>query len=143
MVNQTTERQNLELAKDILEKEITYWNEKRWRIFSWSNNLLAGGIAGATALFPTQEVDNVVRAIIVIAVIIVTFYSIAWLNYSLNIRDSYRRQLWKVYCDIGLSGKVKPLNELKILTPIISYELTVFSLGIITSSMIAIPIFLK
>lgn len=131
------------IAKEIIEREITYWNEKRWRVFSWSSNLLIGSLAGATFLKKKNALSYHARLLLVIAVFSLTFYSVLWLYRSNKVRSKLREKLMIIYTEFGFDSIIESLSDIYTSSIGYSYEVTVIILGIVSSLMIILPAHLK
>lgn len=127
------------IAKEIIEREITYWNEKRWRVFSWSSNLLIGSLAGATFLKEKTALSYHERLLLVIAVFSLTIYSIFWLYRSNKVRSKLRQKLMIIYTEFGINSTIESLSDIYKSSISFSYEVTVIILGIVSCLMIILP----
>ena len=138
-ISQDNQLINLERARTAQEKAVVYRSGKRWKIFSWSSSMLIGSIAGAVAI-ETNSLDCATRIVLCFAVIILAAYTIFWLDINRRHLDSAKLNLKAIddklatYSAVNIQDATIP-KWLKMM----SYELTITLLAIISILMILLP----
>ena len=113
-------------AYEALRKEVEYRRDKAWNLFSWASTLLLGVIGGLMAIARKPE-DALPwwphRTLLIVALLILTIYSVLWLDRNSDIRDKALAKMESIEATFGIKPEY-------IKNALLSYLLTVLLLGL-------------